>query len=106
MWSLPPELLESPRPAQNSNNEEQQHGSDECNEDRPAESADRHVYVERPQHPAADKCSADTDDDVADESQPGAAHDERGEQSGNESDDQPGEEVHVFHPEDEGLGGG
>jgi len=98
--------LQPPRPAQNSNNEEQQHRADECNENGSGESADRHRHVKRAEQPATYKCSANTDDDVTDQSEPCAAHHERGEESGNESDDQPGEEVHVFHPEDEGLGDG
>ncbi len=58
--------------------------------------------MQRPEQPATDECPADTDDDVADESEAGAAHYERGEESSYQSDDQPGEEGHVIHPEDEG----
>ena len=59
--------------------------------------------IERAEQPSTDKCSADSDENVTDQSESGAPHHERREQSCNESDDQPGEEIHFFHPKDEGL---
>ena len=46
----------------------------------------------------------DSDENVTDQSESGAPNYERREQSCNESDDQPGEEIHLVHPIDEGLG--
>jgi hypothetical protein len=59
--------------------------------------------IECAEQPATDECSADSDENVTDQSESGAPHHERREQSCNESDDQPGEEIHFVHPKDEGL---
>lgn len=59
--------------------------------------------IECAEQPATDECSADSDENVTDQSESGAPHHERREQSCNESDDQPGEEIHFVHPNDEGL---
>ena len=72
--------------------------SDECDEDRPAESAEWRGDVQRSKEPAAKECSADSDDDIADQPEPRAAHHERCEETGHESDDEPGKEIHVVHP--------
>ena len=59
--------------------------------------------TKRAEQPAADECPADSDENVTDQSESRAPHNERREQSCNESDDQPGEEIHFVHPYDEGL---
>jgi hypothetical protein len=60
--------------------------------------------IECPEQPSTHRCSANSDENVTDQSESGARHYERREQSCNESNDQPGEEIHFFRPNDEGLG--
>jgi hypothetical protein len=60
--------------------------------------------IECAEQPSTDECSADSDENVTDQPESCAPNYERREQSCNESDDQPGEEIHFVHPNDEGLG--
>ncbi len=92
--------LETPGPSNDSNNEEQHDRSDERDEDDTAQSTEWRMDIECAEQPATDECPAYSDDHVADQSESCAPHYERREQSCNESDDQPGEEIHFVHPYD------
>src|SRR3954466_15919061 len=76
--------------------QEQQHdGPDERDEDHSAESAEWRGGAEGPQQPATYESADDSNDDVADQAVTTAAHDERGEHAGNQSNNEPCENGHI-----------
>jgi hypothetical protein len=95
-------FLQTPAPAatpDKSNDEEKQNGPDERDEDRSRKTSEGRGNTHRPEKPASDKRAENTDDDITDEPKSGATHHKRRKKTGNESDDEPGEEfIHVFHP--------
>lgn len=69
----------------------------------PARPIERCADAELAKDPAANECSNDANDDVADESD--AADEHRGENAGHQADDEPGKQIHfassewkVIHP--------
>jgi hypothetical protein len=74
--------------------EEQYHSADEGDEDGAGETAEGRLDVEAAKEPAAYEGTNDPDNDVADEAV-AAPHHKRGEHSGNEADDKPGQQIHV-----------
>lgn len=90
------ELTPSTTSPDQSDNEQEYDCSNECYEDCPRKSRQRNGDSHHPEEPSTNKCSDYSDYDIADESVACSAHDERGEDAGDKSNDEPGKDVHEF----------
>ena len=80
-------------------NEQQYDRADKGNEDRAAHSAERSSNSEHAEEPAADECTDYPDHNVTDDAVSGATHDERRENSSDETNYDPGQYAHGVRPQ-------
>jgi hypothetical protein len=89
----------SGRPAYQPQDEQQYDRANKGNEDRAAHSTERSRNSEHTEEPATDERAYDTDDNVTDDSVSGATHDERSENSSDETNYDPGQDAHGVCPQ-------
>jgi hypothetical protein len=89
----------SRRSAYQPQNEQQYDGADEGNEDRATHSTERRADSEHAEEPATDERAYDPNDNVTDDAIPGATHDERRENSSDETNYDPGQDAHGVRPQ-------
>jgi hypothetical protein len=89
----------SRRPAYQPEDEQQYDRADKGNEDRAAHSTEWSGNSEHAEEPAADERANDTDDNVTDDAVSGATHDERSENSSDETNYDPGQDAHGVCPQ-------
>src|ERR1700736_5425090 len=91
-----PSAAPSPSAADEPENQQEQHRADRGVDDR-SDNTHANVDAELRQQPVADEGAYDSDDEVAEDPIPGAAHDLAGQPSGNDADQQDDEETFTRH---------
>jgi hypothetical protein len=93
-WSLCPSAA-----SKQAEQEQQYNCPYKGNENGAAESGEWRVDSKLTEQPAAEECADDPNDNVADETAGPAAHHERGQDTSDQSNYQPCDQIHINHPE-------
>src|SRR5918999_2196475 len=98
-------LLRDSSPSESSEDQQEHAGPDEGHEDDARQPAERAADAQCAKEPRADERADDTDHDVGDDPV-ATAYDQRGEDAGNQSHDDPGQQLHRGAPKGFAEGAG